>query len=129
MRRTSLLVLVLCLIGTVSAQVSYGLRVEANLPASELGEFIAAPVTYTLRHGSAQAFLEIDRWGVTASFRRQHVEIGAYYILTLQQFLGQHLEGTIGVYGGLRRGETYLTVRSTLLLYGSIPKGDADDEP
>jgi hypothetical protein len=125
--KRAVFVLVLCLLGTASAQISYGLRVEANLPLSaELVDFIAAPASYTLRHGTVQAFLEVDRWGLTASFRQGHWEAGVYYVLALQQVLGQHLEGTIGAYGGLRRGEAYLHVRSTLFLYGSIPKGDTD---
>lgn len=106
--------------------VAYGVKLQLDLPVTDAARFIANPFGYAAQQRDvidARAFLELARYGIEGRYRSAtEAYLGGYYILGLSALLGQRAESTIGVYLGrnLREHSTFLTLRGTLLLYGSF---------
>lgn len=128
MRRLQLALLALLLLGAASAQTSWGVRVDVDLPAdASVVEFVSNPVGYARAHRDVldvRAFLETGRVGLEGRYRSStEAFLGAYYVLSADALFGQAMESSIGVYAGrdFRAGQYFLSLRGSLLLYGTLP--------
>lgn len=112
------------------AQISYGVKLELELPADQhLVAFIANPIGYATQHLDVldvRGFVELERVGLAVRYRSATKAFaGIYYVLTLQELFGQFAEATFGFYAGrdFRQSETYFTLKGSILIYGSIKQG------
>ncbi len=128
LRRLLLVLLTPLLIGAASAQASWGVRIDVDLPIDQtVLEFVANPLAYAQAHRDvvdARAFLETGQVGVEGRYRSStEAFLGAYYIFRSSQLLGQALESRLGLYAGrdFRADQWYLSLRGTLLLFGQLP--------
>jgi hypothetical protein len=127
--RLLLVLLTPLLIGAASAQTTWGVRVDVELPVDEsILAFVADPLGYASGHRDvvdARAFVEFDgRFGFEGRYRSAtEVFAGAYYNLSGWRLFGQSLESSIGLYAGrdFRADSNYLSLRGTVLLFGRLP--------
>lgn len=115
-------------LGAAAAQTSWGVRVDVDLPAdASVVEFVTNPVGYARAHRDVldvRAFLETGRVGLEGRYRSStEVFLGAYYVLSATTLFGQAMESTLGIYAGrdFRAGQYYVSLRGSLLLYGTLP--------
>jgi len=127
-RRLLLVLATPLLISAASAQTSWGVRIDVDLPIDQtVVEFVANPLGYARDHRDvldARAYVETDLVGLEGRYRSStEAFLGAYYIFRSTTLFGQSLESRIGVYAGrdFRASEWYLRLRGTLLLYGQLP--------
>lgn len=127
-RRFLLVVVAALLVSVVTAQTSWGVRVDVDLPADQsVVEFVANPVAYAQSHRDVldvRAFVETGRVGLEGRYRSStEAFVGAYYVLSANHLFGQAMESSIGIYAGrdFRAGAYYLSVRGSILLYGQLP--------
>jgi len=128
LRRLLLVLLTPLLIGAASAQTSWGVRIDIDLPIDQtVLEFVANPLGYARDHRDvidARAYLETGQVGFEGRYRSStEAFLGAYYIFRSTSLFGQSAESRLGLYAGrdFRAGEWYLSLRGTLLLFGHLP--------
>lgn len=127
--RLAALLLAAMSVGWAGAEATWGVRIDVDLPAdSGLVEFVQNPLAYGLGHRDvldARMFVEVDgRWGVEGRWRSStELYAGPYLVLARQSALGQSAESSLGLYVGrdLRAGQNFLSLRGTILLYGTLP--------
>lgn len=126
-RLTALLLAALS-IGWAGAEATWGVRIDVDLPAdATVLEFVADPLRYGLEHRDVldvRAFLEFPGWGVEGRWRSStEAYLGPYLVLSRGSLLGQSAESTLGLYVGrdFRAEQTFLSLRGTILLYGTLP--------
>jgi len=128
LRRLLLVLLTPLLIGAASAQASWGVRIDVDLPIDQtVVEFAANPLAYAQAHRDvidARAYVETGQVGFEGRYRSStEAFLGAYYIFRSTSLFGQTAESRLGVYGGrdFRAAEWFLSLRGTILLYGRLP--------
>lgn len=128
MRRLRLVLLALLLLGAASAQTSWGVRVDVDLPAdASVVEFVSNPLAYARAHRDVldvRAFLETGRYGLEGRYRSStEAFVGLYYVRSGQAWFGQAAENSLGVYVGrdFRADQFFVSLRGTILLYGQLP--------
>ena len=126
--RLAALLLAALSVGWASAEGTWGVRIDLDLPAdATVLEFVADPLRYGLEHRDVldvRAFLEFPGWGVEGRWRSStELYAGPYLVLARQSALGQSGESTLGLYVGrdFRADETFLSLRGTIMLYGRVP--------
>lgn len=126
--RLLLVLLAPLLMGVASAQTTWGVRLDVELPVDQsVLEFVGDPIGYASGHRDvidARAFVEFDgRFGFEGRYRSAtEVFAGAYFNFSAWSLFGQSAESSIGLYAGrdFRAGENYLSLRGTVLLFGRL---------
>lgn len=127
--RLAALLLAALSVGWAHAEATWGVRMDLNLPVdASVAEFAADPFGYAWRRRDVvdtRAFVEVDgRFGIEGRWRSStEAYLGPYLVLSRGSLLGQSAESTLGLYVGrdFRADETFLSLRGTILLYGTLP--------
>lgn len=127
-RRLLLVLLTPLLVSAASAQASWGVRLDVELPIDQsVLEFVASPLSYAQSHRDvidARGYVEVGQVGVEGRYRSStEAFLGAYYIFHSMTILGQSAESRLGLYAGrdFRAGAWYLSLRGTVILFGTLP--------